>query len=282
MCNFNALFPSFFRLGVFRSNQKSASNPYFGLQSLDRYAFSAISSFAPNPSLYRSHPRRIPWRPTHCDRNSSDAIGIGEDIPAPPQATALPWRALIVHGIIQDLSRILWLLWDISGSSVNLKLMEALMLSSLWNWRNFLLRLVPRIPSTFHRLMIHFTSDHQPCVLYGPKTQPLCSKRMCTMIVHPFLVFSGWPLKRKHILFTIHYLLPGRLSTILPRAARLPAHGSLLQHNEIVEPDIFSFFREKKDMATASLKYLQVKLCIHILGYTTSTECQPTSYFLGS
>lgn len=51
------------------------------------------------------------------------------------------------------------------------------------------------------------------------------------------------------------------LVTILPRAARLPALGSLLQHNVFVEPKEYSFFsKEHKDMVTASLEYLQVKL----------------------
>jgi hypothetical protein len=42
------------------------------------------------------------------------------------------------------------------------------------------------------------------------------------------------------------------LATILPKAARLPALGSLLQHN--------MFVVQQQDVAIASLKYLQVKL----------------------
>jgi hypothetical protein len=51
------------------------------------------------------------------------------------------------------------------------------------------------------------------------------------------------------------------LATILPRAARLPALGSLLQNNMFVEPTRYSFFsKEQRDATSASLKYLEVKL----------------------
>lgn len=54
------------------------------------------------------------------------------------------------------------------------------------------------------------------------------------------------------------------LATILPRAAPLPALSSLLQHCVFTELKTFSYVsRQRRDVMTARLKYLQVKKSFH-------------------
>ena len=71
------------------------------------------------------------------------------------------------------------------------------------------------------------------------------------------------PLAPKKRSFTLHDAISTvrkTLATVLPRAARHPALGSLL-HKVLTEYNQSSFFlKQKKDVVRASLKYLEVKL----------------------
>ena len=71
---------------------------------------------------------------------------------------------------------------------------------------------------------------------------------------------AGPPTKSIFDLQSAEFAAWKTLATILPRAAPLPALGSLLQHRVFTELKASFFFRkEQRDVTTARRKYLQVK-----------------------
>ena len=128
-------------------------------------------------------------------------------------------------------------------------------------------RLVSSHPTDFSQA--HDSLRFRPPIMRAPWTEDTTNAKFQEDVYDVRPSFSPSPglfqlLAPKMETYNLHDAISAAqktLATILPRAARLPALGSLLQHNVFMEPEKDSFFsKEQKDVAIASLKYLQVKL----------------------
>lgn len=147
------------------------------------------------------------------------------------------------------------------------KLMATFTRSSLWKWLDLSLGCeFPRVSSPFHKLMHLLLRLRQ--LPSGPRwfedfEEHAYHYNSSSLSSSDPEEAAGPP--RKSIVDFLDFLSAESavwktLATILPRAAPLPALGSLLKHL-FAEPTKYSFFsEERKDATAASLKYLEVKL----------------------